>query len=176
MFEIGDVTATAIVNAPIESVNLGDWMFTITAEEYAACASGHQSAAQGQLASGKRFSVNLEVVGGTFMVQHYVEKVADRDHVVGFSPNTTFFLNDTDCVFAQITWELKVAKLDDKSCELTCRVYGESDNEQFVAGLKKASEENPREKSALHLHIDEESPMFAKDIERKALAGVWKIQ
>lgn len=176
MFEIGEVTATATVNAPIESVNLGDWMFTISAEEYAACASGHQSAAQGQLASGKRFSVNLEVVGGTFMVQHYVEQVAQRDHVVGFSPNTTFFLSDTDCVFAQITWELKVVKLDDKSCELTCRVYAESDNEPFVAALKKDAEQNPGEKSALHHHIDEEAPMFAKDIERKALAGVWKMQ
>jgi hypothetical protein len=176
MFDIGDVTAKAVVNAPIETINLGDWMFTITAEEYAACASGHQSAAQGKLASGKRFSVNLEVVGGTFMVQHYVEKVAKRDHVIGFSPSTTFFLGDTDCVFAQITWELKVEKLDEKRCELICRVFAESDNEDFVAGLKKAVEENPDEKSALHLHIEEESPMFAKDIERKALAGVWRSQ
>lgn len=176
MYEIGEVTAKAVVNAPIETVNLGDWMFTITAEEYAACAEGHQSAAQGQLPSGKRFSVNLEVVGGTFMVQHYVEKVAERDHVVGFSPNTTFFLSDTDCVFAQISWELQVAKLDEKSCGLTCRVFAESDNEQFVAALKTAAEENPGEKSALHLHIEEECPMFAKDIERKALAGVWGSQ
>lgn len=174
MFEIGEVTAKAAINAPIETINLGDWMFTITAEEYAACAEGHQGAAQGQLASGKRFSVNLEVVGGTFMVQHYVEQVAQRDHVVGFSPNTTFFLSDTDCVFAQITWELKVARIDDKSCELTCRVFAESDNEAFVASLKKAAEVNPGEKSALHHHIEEESPFFARDIERKALAGVWR--
>ena len=174
MFDIGEVTAKAVINAPIETINLGDWMFTITAEEYAACAEGHQGAAQGQLASGKRFSVNLEVVGGTFMVQHYIEQVAQRDHVVGFSPNTTFFLTDTDCVFAQITWELKVARIDDKSCELTCRVFAESDNETFVAGLKRAAEENPGQKSALHHHIEEESPMFARDIERKALAGVWR--
>jgi len=68
MIRIGEAAAKSIVNAPIESVNLCECMFTISSEEYAACAEGHQSAAQGRLASGKRFSVNPEIVGGTFMV------------------------------------------------------------------------------------------------------------
>jgi hypothetical protein len=173
MFKIGEATAKAIIEAPIGLVNLGDWMFTITSEEYAACAEGHQSAAQGTLPSGKRFSVNLEVVAGTFMVQHYIETVSERDHVVGFSPNTTFWLNDTDYVFAQVTWELKASMIDETSCELMCRALSETENEGFVNKLKAAAKDVPAEKSPLQKHIEEEAPLFAKDIERKALAGVW---
>lgn len=173
MLTVGEATAKAIINAPIESINLGEWMFTISSEEYAACAEGHQSAAQGKLVSGKRFSVNLEVVGGMFMIQHYIETVAERDHVVGFSPNTVFWLNDTDYVFAQVTWELKVAKLDEKRCELTCRALSESENEPFVTKLHEALKDVPVENTPLQQHINEETPLFGKDIERKALAGVW---
>ena len=173
MLTIGEATAKAIINAPIESINLGEWMFTISSEEYAACAEGHQSAAQGKLASGKRFSVNLESVGNTFIVQHYIETVSKRDHVVGFSPNTIFWLNDKDYVFAQVTWELKVAKLDEKRCELTCSALSKSENEGFVTMLREASQHLPTEKNPLQQHIEEEAPLFAKDIEGKALAGVW---
>lgn len=171
--KIGESIAKAIINAPIEAINLGNWMFTISSEEYAACAQGHQSAAQGQLPSGKRFSVNVEIVGGTFMVQHYVETISERDHVLGLSPNTTFWQNDKDYVLAQVSWELKVAKIDGHSCELTCRASSESDNEAFVNRLHEAMKDLPAENSPLQLHINEETPLFAKDIERKALAGVW---
>lgn len=173
MFTIGEASAKAIIHAPIEAVNLGEWMFTITSEEYAACAQGHYSAAQGVLPSWKRFSVNLEFVAGTFMVQHYIETVSKRDHVVGFSPNTTFWLSDTDYVYAQVTWELKTKKIDENSCELTCRAFCESDNEAFVNKLHQDLKDLPPGKDPLQLHIEEESPLFAKDIERKALAGIW---
>lgn len=173
MSTIGEAVATAIINAPIERVNLGDWMFTITSDEYAACAVGHQSAAQGRMASGKRFSVNLELVAGMLMVQHYIETVSERHHVVGVSPNTVFWLSDTDFVLARVTWELKAVKRDETSCELTCKAFSESDDEPFVTRLHEALKDVPAEHSPLQQHIAEEAPMFAKDIERKALAGVW---
>ncbi len=173
MMKIGESTAKAIINAPIEAINLGEWMFTISSEEYAACAEGHQSAAQGQLPSGIRFSVNVEIVGGTFMVQHYVETISEKDHVLGVSPNTTFWQNDKDYVLAQISWELKVVKIDEHSCELTCRAASESENEAFVNRFHEATKDIPAENSPLQVHINEETPLFAKDIERKALAEVW---
>ncbi len=171
--KIGESTAKAVINAPIETINLGEWMFTITSEEYAACAEGHQSAAKGKLPSGKRFSVNVEIVAGIFMVQHYVETVSERNHVVGLSPNTVFFQNDKDYVVAQITWELKVEKIDDYSCELTCRAFSESENEAFVEELLEMLKDVPERDLPLQKHIEEEALLFAKDIERKALAGVW---
>ena len=176
MFLVGTASAKAIINAPIELINIGEWMFTLKSEEYAACAEGHQGAAQGHLVSGKRFSVNLEIVADMFMIQHYIEKVAERDHVVGFSPNSVFFLNDTDYVISQITWDLKVTKLDDARCELSCSVISESENEAFVTQLNAMLKDVPPEHTPLQQHIAEETPLFGKDIERKALAGVWSSQ
>lgn len=173
MKTIGESIAKTIINAPIEAINLGEWMFTITSDEYAACAEGHQSAAQGRLPSGKRFSVNVEIVAGIFMVQHYIETVSERNHVVGLSPNTVFFQNDTEYVLAQVTWELKVEKIDDQSCELTCRAFSESENETFVDELLEMLKDVPEKDLPLQKHIEEEAPLFAKDIQRKALAGVW---
>ena len=49
MFLVGTASAKAIINAPIESIDMGEWMFTLKSEEYAACAEGHQGAAQGRL-------------------------------------------------------------------------------------------------------------------------------
>ena len=173
MARIGEARATAIIHAPIEFVNLAEWMFSITSEEYAACAVGHQSAAQGCMASGKRFSVNLEIVAGMLMVQHYIETVSERRHVVGFSPNTVFWLSDTEYVLAEVTWELKVEHLDASSCELTCIAFSESYDEPFVTKLHEALKDASAEHSPLQQHIEEETPMFAKDIERKALARFW---
>lgn len=173
MFLVGTASAKAIINASIESIDVGDWMFTLKSEEYAACAEGHQGAAQGRLVSGKRFSVNLEVVADIFMIQHYIEKVAERDRVVGFSPNSIFFLNDTDYEISQITWEVKLAKLDDARCELSCSVIWETENEAFVTQINEMLKDLLPENTPLQQHIDEETPLFGKDIERKALAGVW---
>lgn len=173
MQKIGEATAKAIVHAPIESINLADWMFTITSDEYAACAEAHQSAAQGKLASGKRFSVNLETTEDILIVQHYLETVSQRDHVVGFSPNSMFWLSDTEYALAEVTWEVKVMKIDETRCELICRAFSETEDTAFVAMLQEALKKAPAGFNPLQQHIEEETPMFAKDIQRKALAGVW---
>lgn len=173
MIKLGESTAKSIINAPVESIDLGAWMFTLTSEEYAACAEGHQSAAQGKLPSGKRVSVNVEFVAGYFMIQHYIEHTAKRNHVVGISPNTLMWINDEIFVLTQITWELKVEKLDDNSTELTCNVIAETENHTFAQQAHEATENLKPEEIPFQIHIDEETPNFAKDIERKALSCVW---
>ena len=173
MLELGRAEASAIINAPIEHVNVSEWMFTLTSEEYAACSKDHQSAAQGRLPSGTRFSVNVERADSLLVVQHYIETVSERHRVVAFSPNSVFWMNDTDYAFAQVTWEVAVEKDDEEHCVLTCSAFSESDNEAFVTKLHSALKEFAAEKSPLQLHMEEETPLFAKDIERKALAGIW---
>ena len=173
MIHIGEASAKATISAPLESINLGDWMFTLTSEEYAACASGHQSAEQGRLPSGKRVSVNLEFVAGYFMIQHYIERLAERDHVVGVSPNTVIWIDDDIFVLAQITWELKLSKIDEATSELTCVVVVETENAVFAERVAEANENVAPEDREFQKHIEEETPLFAKDMERKALQGVW---
>ena len=173
MIEIGTASARAVIAAPLEAIDLGQWMFTLTSEEYAACAEGHQSAAQGRLASGKRVSINVELVAGYFMVQHYVEHTAERDHVVGVSPNTVMWIDDERFVLARITWELRVVALDGERCELVCRVVAETENEAFAERAAANNRGIPPEERAFQRHIDEETPLFARDIERKALRSAW---
>jgi hypothetical protein len=76
-----------------------------------------------------------------------------------------------------VTWELKVKKLSDRMSELTNRVVVLF-TEEFRDLLKKA---NISDMEAVKLsmsenvktHNAEETPLFAKDIERKALNGIW---
>ncbi len=170
MFRLGTSRAKATINAPIEAINLGDWMFTITSEEYAACSTARQSAAQGVMPNGKRLSINVEVIGGDQMVQHYVEQVAERDHVLGVSPNSWLWLSDSLYLKLGVEWDLTVEKIDDNSCKLTCTVTPTTWNPVKVLGGRAWMLWRGR---PVQPHIDEETPLFARDIERKALAGVW---
>jgi len=174
MMKLGEASAQAVINAIKEDINLGEWLFTMSSDEYAACAEGHQSAGQGMLPSGKRVSMNVEFVAGYFMVQHYVEAISKRDRVLAVSPNSVLWLDDEKYVILQITWELKVKKINESSCLLTCYVTSESKNEVFVKAAHERSKDIDPQKRPFQLHINEETPLFAKDIERKALAGIWK--
>lgn len=173
MTTLGEATAQATIHASIDTIDISEWLFGLTSEDYAACAEGHQSAAQGQLASGQRVSVNVEHVAGFFMIQHYIETISERDRVLTISPNTLLWLDETRYVLLQITWELTLQKIDASSCQLTCRVLSATENEQFIQASHQLNRDIDPAQTPFQLHINEETPLFAQDIERKALAGVW---
>ncbi len=173
MQKLGEATAQAVIQADINSIHISEWLFGLTADDYAACAEGHQSAAQGVLPSGKRVSMNVEFVAGYFMVQHYIETISEKDRVLVVSPNTVLWLNDEKYVLLQITWELSLKKIDEESCMLSCKVISETENEQFIQAVEERTKDMNPEETGFQLHINEETPLFAKDVERKALAGLW---
>lgn len=165
--------ARATIHADIDSINISEWLFSLSSEAYAACADGHQSAAQGRLPSGKRVSMNVEFVAGFFMVQHYIETISEKNRVLTVSPNTVLWLDDEKYVLLQITWELSLEKINEDSCTLICKVISETENEMFVQATHDLTKNMAPEETPFQLHINEEAPLFAKDIEAKALAGVW---
>ena len=176
MILLGQTSAQATIAAPLASIDLGEWMFTLSSDEYAACAEGHQSAAQGVLPSGKRVSMNVEVVGGNFMVQHYVEDIARRDHVRGVSPNTVLWVSDERFVLARITWDLQVERVDEETSRLTCTVTAETEDPVFAKQVEALNRDIPESDRAFQRHVQEETPLFARDIGRKAMAGVWPAE
>ena len=89
------------------------------------------------------------------------------------SPNSTIWIDDERFVLAQITWELSIKKIDEETCQLTCNVISETESEKFAMIAKEANKGIPHDQRPFQLHISEETPSFGKDIERKALAGVW---
>ena len=173
MIKLGEAIAHAKINASIDDINISEWLFGLTSDDYEACAEGHQSAAQGYLPSGKRVSVNMEYVAGYFMIQHYIETISEKDRVLTVSPNTLLWIDDKRYVLMQITWELTLNKIGDNSCQLTCKVISETESEQFIRVAHEATKNINPDETPFQLHINEETPLFAKDIERKALAGTW---
>ena len=71
-------TQQAVIDAPIDQVDLEKWLFTLSDSEYQAAAHGHRAAGT-FTEDGVRGTINVESIGGTLMVQHYHEVSAGRD-------------------------------------------------------------------------------------------------
>ena len=117
--------------------------------------------------------MNVEHVAGYFMVQHYVETISEPDRVLTVSPNTVLWLDDEHYVLLQITWELKLTRINAQSCMLTCTVGSATENAAFAEATQERIKDIDQDDRPFQMHIREETPQFAKDIERKALARVW---
>jgi hypothetical protein len=115
-------------------------------------------------------SINVEILGGSLMVQHYVEEVAEPDHLRLVSNSDVF--TPTGRIKIGVIWDLSVKKIDDKTCEFTNTVHSSATPELmdflgkqgipwevFKAARKPISE----------AHNRQETPLFAKSIERHAL-------
>ncbi|HVK46554.1 MAG TPA: hypothetical protein VM488_01890, partial [Pseudobacter sp.] len=80
--QLVDSSFNAIINAPIEKINIPEWCFSLSEKEYQGCSPAHVSAAVTTGADGRRMSINVEVLGGSPMVQHYQEEVSEPHHLV----------------------------------------------------------------------------------------------
>ena len=172
---ITDHTHVAIVNAPSESINMTEWLFTLKDQEYQACSKAHIGAGTSFTSDGKRMSINVENVGGTLLIQHYVEEINERHHCRVYSISDTFSpLANSKLA---VTWEVKVRKIDEVKCEFSNRVIV-SLTEDFILCIRKSDVPLDILKVTMAenvvAHNLEETPLFAKDIEAKALKGIWK--
>jgi hypothetical protein len=161
---------SAIIKAPIEDVDIPAWCFSLPDAEYQSCSPAHFAAGATTAPDGRRMSINVEVLGGSPMVQHYVEEVATRDHLRLVSDSDVF--TPTGRTKIGVIWDLRVRKIDDHSCEFTNTVHSSATPdlleflgrqgipwEVFKAARKPISE----------AHNRQETPLFAKSIERHAL-------
>ncbi|MFC3158543.1 hypothetical protein SAMN05443633_1179 [Chryseobacterium arachidis] len=168
-------TMTAVINAPLESINLTEWLFTLTDQEYKQCSSAHIACGNSLSTEGKRMSINVEQIADNLLIQHYVEDVAEKDHCSVNSISDS--LSPSGRTTLGIKWELKLAKISESSCELSNHVvvYLTEDFQESMKKLNISDLDPIKNDMSAHLreHNQEETPLFAKDIESKALAGVW---
>ena len=68
---------SATIQVPIENVDIPAWCFGMSESEYQACSPAHVSAAVTATPDGRRMSINVEVLGGSPIVQHYIEEIAE---------------------------------------------------------------------------------------------------
>lgn len=161
---------SATIHAPIERIDIPTWCFTLPEAEYQACSPAHCSAGATTAPDGRRMSINVEILGGSLMVQHYIEEVGQPDHLRLVSNSDVF--TPTGRTKVGVIWDLAVRKIDDKTCEFTNTVHSSVTPELaeflgrqgiplevFRAGRRPISE----------AHNQQETPLFAKSIERHAL-------
>ena len=164
-------TATAVINAPIEAVDIPVWCFSLTDAEYQDCSPAHVAAAATTAADGTRMSINVEVIGGSVIVQHYVEEIAEPDHLKLVSHSDLF--TPAGRTKIDVLWELRATRIDDETCELANTVRSAAPPEMlgFLArqGLAFDAFRAGRQANTI-AHNLQETPLFAKSIERHALA------
>ena len=60
---------SSTLQVPIEQVDLPKWCFSMSEAEYQSCSPAHVSAGVTTAPDGRRMSINVEVIGGSPMVQ-----------------------------------------------------------------------------------------------------------
>jgi hypothetical protein len=168
--QIVDSSFTAIINAPIEKIDIPTWCFSLPEKEYQGCSPAHIAAGFTTAPDGKRMSINVETIGGSLMVQHYVETLGQKDHLILDSESDVFTPSGRTTI--HVTWELSVKALDKTRCEFTNRVTSFATDEMlaFLArqGIPFDIFRAQRQPMSI-AHNQGETPLFAASIERAAL-------
>lgn len=168
--QIVDSSFTAIINAPIERIDIPTWCFNLPESEYRACSPAHIAAGFTTAPDGRRMSINVETIGGSLMVQHYVETLAEKGHLVLDSESDVFTPSGPTKI--HVTWELSVRALDKDRCEFTNRVQSFATPEMLDLldrqGIPFDQFRTQRQPASI-AHNRGETPLFAASIERAAL-------
>ncbi|MBZ5707572.1 MAG: hypothetical protein LAN63_19695 [Acidobacteriia bacterium] len=112
---------SATINAPIEKVDIPSWCFTLPESEYQSCSPAHCSAGATTAPDGRLMSINVEILGGSLMVQHYIEETGQPDHLRLVS-NSDLSTPPGRTKVGMI-WDLSGKKIDDRTCEFTNMVH-----------------------------------------------------
>jgi hypothetical protein len=150
----------AVIQSPVDKVDLEQWLFAMSDSDYQAAARGHRAAGtftQG----GRRGSVNVESIGGTLMIQHYLERDAGPARVEMLSERSDAYLFHLFRVRVQVRWTMTAVPLTADTTAFTCEVELTMPLILRVAGALIGTPYFVRK------HVVEETPGFVADIERK---------
>jgi hypothetical protein len=168
--EIVSSSFTATINAPVDRIDLPEWCFSLSEKEYQECSPAHITAGFTTAPDGRRMSINVEIIGGSLMVQHYVETLGKKDHLVLESISDIF--TPTGRTTIQVLWEMSVKAIDDERCEFTnhVRTTATDDFKSFLdrQGIPFDVFRTQRQPMSI-AHNRGETPLFAASIERAAL-------
>lgn len=162
----------AKIHAPIDKVNVAECLLNLPDAEYRRCAPpDHIAAGSATTDDGRPMSINVEEVGGSLVLQHYVAEVHEAHHcqVVSLSdPQSPLGRNKI-----QVIRDLRVAPLDAESCQLTNVVISHPTQPlpDMLEAAGQTFEETADLQAAVVEHNRLETPSFAASIARKTLNG-----
>jgi hypothetical protein len=176
--ELSNSSYSHIINAPIEKVDIAAWLFNLPEAEYLRCCPpDHISCGATSTDDGTPMSINVEMIGKTLMIQHYVAEIATATLCRMVSTSDAFTPNGRTRV--QVIWTLGVKRIDERTCEYTNSVVAHPTAEfmQFIAAHNVSFEEAAaaRQRDGGD-HNRRETPLFAASIERKALGRAGLVE
>ena len=121
---------------------------------------------------GRRMSINVEIIGGSLMVQHYVEMFGRKDHLILDSESDVF--TPIGRTRIHVTWGLSVKEASTGQCEFTNRVRSYATEEMLTFLARQGIPFDRFRKlcqPASIAHNRSETPLFAASIERAALSN-----
>ncbi len=163
-------TVSATILAPIENVNIADWVLHLSDAEYQRCSTAHIAAGATTTDDGRPMSINVENIGDAIVIQHYVAEVHEPHFCRMVSVSDS--ISPTGRTKLQVVWELSVKKIDDHTCEYANHIHGTALDQTLeflkARGIPFETAHAARQQAS-HAHNIEETPKFAKSIEERAL-------
>jgi hypothetical protein len=163
-------TVTATIHSPIEKINIADWLFHLPDAEYQCCSHAHIAAGTSTTDDGRAMSISVETIGDAFVVQHYIAEISEPQlcRMVSISDS----ISPAGRTKLQVIWELSAKRIDHQTSEFTNYIHSSAIDETmaFFAehGIPFEKARDARQQAS-HAHNLEETPNFAKSIERRAL-------
>ncbi|MDX6657782.1 MAG: hypothetical protein QOH62_2575 [Solirubrobacteraceae bacterium] len=162
-----------ILRAPIERVDIADWLSHLqTAEYQRCCPSEHIACGATTTERGEPMWINVELIGDSLLIQHYLGEITDIHHCRMVSTSDVF--SPQGRTTWHVVWDLSVEQLDDQNCEYVNQLTATATDE-FLAFINESGIPLDRAAAARHAassaHNEKETPLFAQSIERRALVG-----
>lgn len=159
-----------VITVPIRKIDIADWLFNLPEAEYQRCCPpDHISAGATFTDDGRRMSINVEMIGQTLMIQHYVAETATPHLCRMVSTSDAFTPNGRTRV--QVIWTLSVKPIDETHTEYTNSViaYPTAAFMDFIAqhGVSFEQAAAGRQHDGGD-HNRRETPLFAESIARLA--------
>jgi hypothetical protein len=164
-------TVTATIHAPIEKVNIAEWPLHLPDAEYQRCAHAHIAAGTTTTDEGRAMSINVETIGDAVVIQHYVAEISEPQLCRMDSISDS--ISPAGRTKLQVIWELSARKTEDQTCEFTNHIHSSAIDETlafFENHCIPFESARAARQHESHAHNQEETPLFAKSIERSALS------
>jgi hypothetical protein len=159
MHVLADVVSEVIVDAPIDSLDLARWVYSMGDRDYRRCARGHIACGSSPLPGGARSSINVESVGGHLLVQHYEPEVLEPRHIRMVSHASDMWIFRLFPARVRVVWDVSLHPRDDSSCTFRDHIRVEHKS-RLLLFLSRLALIN----WVVQRHDDEETPHFAANL------------
>src|SRR4029077_6216176 len=124
-----------IVDVPIERIDIADWLFNLPESEYQRCCPpDHIAGGATSMDNGCRMSINVEMIGETLMIQHYIGEITETHFCRMVSLSDAFTPNGRTWV--RVLGELSVKPINSIRCEYTNSVTA-TPTKKFLDFIKR---------------------------------------